>query len=203
VIAQVSHHPQLIRQARQGEDSALGNLFDSYRGYLTLLCRLQINRRLQGKLSASDVVQETFLEAQRDFPSFQGSSVLELMGWLRRILATNLANAHRHYLGVKGRDARLERSFQEDFDHSSAVLETGLKRDESPSEHVARREDAFLLAHALEQLPAHYRDVLVYRYFEDKTFPEIAQLMQRSTGSVEKLWARALVRLRRQWGGKE
>jgi RNA polymerase sigma-70 factor (ECF subfamily) len=62
-----------------------------YENYLLLLARLQIGRRLQSKVDAADLVQETFLEAHRHFTQFRGRTEEELVGWLRQILAANLA----------------------------------------------------------------------------------------------------------------
>src|SRR5262245_16251802 len=99
----------LLRQARDGDVIALGQLMELYRHYLALLARLQIGRRLQGKVDASDLVQETFLEAHRDFAQFQGICEKELVSWLRQVLASNLANQVRRYFGTQRRDIRLER----------------------------------------------------------------------------------------------
>ena len=99
----------LLALARAGEGAALGQLLEQHRGYLALLARLQIGRRLQGKVDASDLVQETFLEAHRNFGLFRGSNETAFVGWLRQILATNLAQSCRHYFGTQRRDVRLER----------------------------------------------------------------------------------------------
>src|SRR5579871_6462581 len=89
----------LLRLARAGEAQALGRLMECYRNYLGLLARLQIGRRLQGKVDPSDLVQETFLDACRAFDQFRGTTEAELLGWLRRCLATNLASLARRYSG--------------------------------------------------------------------------------------------------------
>src|SRR5579864_9421780 len=100
---------QLLTEARAGRGEALGQLLEGYRRYLVLLARLQIERNLQGKADPSDLVQETFLEAHRDFAQFRGTTEAELLGWLRRMLASNLANLVRRYKTTKGRNVRLER----------------------------------------------------------------------------------------------
>src|SRR5260370_34071217 len=123
---------QLVCLARAGDGRALGRLLELYRNYLTMLARLQIGRRLQGKADASDLVQETFLEAYRDFGQFQGSTEQELASWLRRILAWNLANLVQHYCGAQRRDVRLERELAAEMDESSRVLE--LRSEEHTSE---------------------------------------------------------------------
>src|SRR5947208_418663 len=91
----------LLHCARQGSQPALGQLLELYANYLKLLARLQIDHRLQGKVDPSDVVQETFLEAHRDFVQFRGQSEEEFVGWLRQILVSNLANVVRHYHGTR------------------------------------------------------------------------------------------------------
>src|SRR5438552_18698210 len=100
---------QLLVLARAGSGGALGQLLERYRSYLTLLARLQISRRLQGKVDAADLVQETFLAAHRNFVRFRGTTEAELVSWLRQILASRLAKLMRRYWGTQSRDVRLER----------------------------------------------------------------------------------------------
>jgi RNA polymerase sigma-70 factor (ECF subfamily) len=189
---------RLIRQARAGDVEALGQIFRLYRHYLGLLARVQIGRRLQGKADPSDLVQEAFLKAHRHFDQFRGEHEAELVAWLRQILATTLANHVRHYFGRKRRDVRLEQELTAELDASSRVLDGGLlARDSSPSQQAARHEQAVRLADALDRLPPGHRQVLVLRHLEGLTFPDVALRMGRSLGSVEKLWVRALARLRR------
>ena len=167
---------ELLTQARREGGEAVGQLLEPYRNYLTLLARLQVGRRLQGKVDASDLVQETFMEAHRDFARFRGTTEGELMAWLRQILATNLAVQ---------------------LDQSSQALDCGLvDRSASPSEKAARRERAVLLADALEQLPPAYREVLILRHLEEMRFPEVARRMGRTLDSVKNLWVRALAQVR-------
>lgn len=192
---------QLLQEAKEGSVETLGQLLEFYRRYLALLARVQIGQRLQGKIDASDLVQETFLEAHRHFARFRGDTEAQLTQWLRQILAAKLATLCRHYLGTKGRDPRLEQEIEDAFTRSSMLLGGGLVAEQSsPSQQVARREQAVLLAGALEQLPDAYREVLVLRHLEELTFPEVAQRMGKSLASVHKLWMRALARLKMQFG---
>jgi RNA polymerase sigma-70 factor (ECF subfamily) len=187
----------LLQSARAGEGAALGRLLEPYRNYLTLLARLQVGRRLQGKVDASDLVQETFMEAHRDFARFRGTTEGELMAWLRQILATNLADEVRRFQGTRRRNVRLERNLAVQLDQSSQALDCGLvDRSASPSEKAARRERAVLLADALERLPPAYREVLILRHLEELRFPEVARRMGRTLDSVKNLWVRALAQVR-------
>jgi len=191
----------LLARARAGQGDALGRLLERYRGYLTLLARLQISKRLQGKVDAADLVQDTFLEAHRHFTGFRGTSEREFVAWLRQILAGVVANLVRHYLGTRRRDPRLECELAAELDQSSRVLDGGLAaRQSTPSERAARREQAVLLADALERLPEDYREVLVLRHLEGLSFPEVARRLDRTQDSVKKLWTRALDRLRQTLG---
>jgi RNA polymerase sigma-70 factor, ECF subfamily len=193
---------ELLRLARGGHGPALGQLLERYRNYLTLLCRLQLGRRLQGKVEAADLVQETFLKAHRDFAGFRGAAEAEFTAWLRQLLATSLAGVLRHYLGTQRRDVRLEQQLAAELEESSRLLDGGLVAPvSSPSQQAARREQGVLLADALGRLPADYREVLILRHMEGLTFPEVAQQMGRSVDAVKKLWARALAQLRLVFGG--
>jgi RNA polymerase sigma-70 factor (ECF subfamily) len=192
---------QLLAAARRGDAEARGRLLESYRSYLTLLARLEIDRRLQGKADPADLVQETFLEAHRDLDRFRGTTEKEFLTWLRQVLVSNLANLVRRYLRTKGRDVRLERDLAIELDESSRALDRGLVAHQStPSQQAARHELAVQLADALEKLPADYREVIILRHLEDLRFPEVAGRMGRTTEAVKKLWARALLRLRNSLG---
>jgi RNA polymerase sigma-70 factor (ECF subfamily) len=187
----------LLPLARAGDADALGELLQLHRPYLELLARLQLGRRLQSKVDANDLVQETFLDAHASFADFRGTTEKELVAWLRQVLAYNLASLLRRYLGTRRRDVELEQQLARDLDESSLALDAALVApDSSPSQQAARREQAVLLAGALGQLPADYRDVIILRQLEGLSFPEVARRLNRSLDSVKKLWVRGLTRLR-------
>jgi RNA polymerase sigma-70 factor, ECF subfamily len=191
----------LLQRARAGDGTAFGGLLECYRNYLTLLARLQIGRRLQGKLDPADVVQEAFLRAHHCFGQFRGECEAEFIAWLRQVLASRIAELARHYYSAQRRDVRLERELAMDLDQSSRDLDRALVAPgSSPSQQASRREQAVVLADALEQLPPHYREVIILHQLEDRSFPDVARRMGRSLDSVKNLWVRALGRLRRLLG---
>lgn len=195
-----SNPDRLLARGRQ--DGAVGELLDLYRGYLKVLARMQIGSRLQGKVDASDAVQEVFLRAYRGFREFQGGTERELLGWLRKILSRVLADLTRQFYGARRRDVRLEREMDQHLDRSSQVLAAALAAVQStPSEQAVRKEQAVLLAEAIEQLPEDYREVIIMRHLEQLGFAEVAQRMDRSLDSVKNLWARALARLQQTLTG--
>src|SRR5262249_13416111 len=149
-----------------------------YQAYLALLARLQIGRRLQGKVDAADLVQETFLEVHRHFDQFRGTTEAEFVHWLRQILAGLLANLLGRYFGQPRRNVRLERGLGDQLTESSRVLDQSLVAAcSTPSQRAARREQAVLLADALGRLSEDYREVIVLHHLEELTFPEVARRM--------------------------
>jgi RNA polymerase sigma-70 factor (ECF subfamily) len=191
----------LLALARAGDATARGALLEAHRPYLELLARVQLGGRLRGKADAADVVQETFLEAHRDLSAFRGTTAAEFAAWLRQALARNLANLLRHYYGTQARDPRLEQELADD-PSSQSPGEVPAAPLSTPSRLATRREDAVRLADALHSLPEDYRDVLVLRYLEGLSFPAVAARLSRSVDSVEKLWVRALARLRQMMGAE-
>jgi RNA polymerase sigma-70 factor (ECF subfamily) len=189
-----------MARARAGEDETLDRLLGLYRGYLKLLARTQIEAQLRVRLDPSDLVQETMIEAYRDFARFRGATEPELMVWLRRILARNLADQLKRHRSPK-RDLRREQSLEAVLDRSSKCLQSGLAGLSTPSRKASRREQTVLLADALERLPEDYRRVIIWRHLERVKFAEIAHRMGRTSGAVRMLWARALERLRHELEG--
>ena len=135
----------LLPLAKAGHADALGQLLELYRNYLELLARLQIGRRLQSKVDAADLVQETFLDAHASFAEFRGATERELVAWLRRVLAFNLASLVRRYRGTRRRDVALEQELAGELDESSHALDHGfVAATSSPSQQAVRREQAVL-----------------------------------------------------------
>lgn len=190
----------LLDRARGGDGHNVGELLQHYRNYLMLLATTQITRRLQPRLSPSDIVQETMLRAHRYFPSFRGQTERELLAWLRQILVTSLARfVERHMLAAK-RDIRREVSlerFGASVDESSTQLASMLQAEgRSPSAEVQHHEDVVVLADLLAQLPEQYRQVLILRNIQSLPFEEVAERLDRSLGATRMLWLRAIEKLR-------
>jgi RNA polymerase sigma-70 factor (ECF subfamily) len=195
----------LIRRCRAGDAEARQQLFSRYQHYLHVLARAQLGKQLRGKCAPSDIVQQTLLEAHRDFSGFQGEHEGELLAWLRRILAHNLYNEARRY-NTRQRDAGREVSLdqvQAGVDHSSLALAHAIPAGtETPSHLASQRESAVLLADALARLPEDYQTVLLLRVFEGLSAEEVAQRMGRTAGAVRMLQMRALTALRSELSGE-
>jgi RNA polymerase sigma-70 factor, ECF subfamily len=191
---------RLLAQARAGDSDCLGRLFQYYTNYLKILVSTHIDEKLQTRCSPSDIVQETYCEAHRDFEKFRGCTETEFLTWLRAILVNNMAReVERHVLAAK-RDVRREVRLDamcNAMERSAARVESALAdQGPSPSSDVNRREYAVLLANYLAELPADYRRVLVLRHCEGLSFKDVAERMGRSTGAVRMLWLRAIGEIR-------
>ena len=171
---------------------------DRFRSYLLLLARVRLDPRLKGKLDASDIVQQTLLEAHQILGQFRGNTVAEQAAWLRQILARNLANAARD-LGRAKRDVRRERSIQAALDESASSLEAWLAAEQSsPSQQAQRHERAVLLAEALAMLPEAQREAVVLRHWQGWSLADIAKQLDCTTAAVTGLLHRGLKNLRKQ-----
>jgi RNA polymerase sigma-70 factor (ECF subfamily) len=174
----------------------LPHSLEHYQAYLLLLARVKLDPRLRDKLDASDIVQQTLLEAYQQRDGFHGRSEAELTAWLRQILAHNLADALRGFLRAK-RDMARERSLEEALTNSSLRLASWLAAEQSsPSQQAIRHEDAVHLADALARLPEAQREALVLQHWHGWSLAEIGQDLGRSPAAVAGLIKRGLKQLR-------
>jgi RNA polymerase sigma-70 factor (ECF subfamily) len=169
---------------------------ERFRAYLLLLARAQLGTRFQGKLDASDVVQQTLLEAHHKRGQFRGQGHGQLLAWLRRLLACTLADALRTITRAK-RDAGRECSLEAALDQSSERLTAWLAADQSsPSEQADRSEQLLRLAEALTTLPEAQRQALVLRHCHGWPVAEISRELGRSPTAVAGLLKRGACQLR-------
>ncbi len=192
---------ELLQLALRGDQESLDQLLANYVGYLKVLTNAQLDRRIQHRVSPSDIVQETLFEAHRDFGRFSGDELEQFTSWLRRVLVHNISNAvGTHVLAAK-RSVRREQSLGE---LSSSVDRSHLRLSafasdhrRSPASEADHQESLAQLAGALEQLPPDYRTVIVLRHLDGLAFDDVAKRMHRTTGAARMLWMRAIERLRR------
>jgi RNA polymerase sigma-70 factor (ECF subfamily) len=156
----------LLVRAKGGDGAALGRLLERYQNYMGLLVRLQIVRARKS-VDIDAVLEGIRLEIFRRTAGFRGVSEQDFLTWLRRVTAAVLANHIRQDLAANRRDLRFERALSDELDRSSFALSRSLGGSQSgSSEPGARPENAVLLADALQELPADYREVIILRQLE-------------------------------------
>ena len=199
VKAQMSEEAgSLMERAARGEDQAWGSLMLAEEERLRRMALFRMDRRLQGRLDASDVVQEAYIEATARRAEFFGQSETPLFLWLRGIVANKLRELHRHHLGTQMRDAGREIAGRESgSDATSEALVARLACDSSgPGTAVARIEVKVRLHEALDTMDELDREVLALRHFEQLSNAEAAQVLQIQERAAAQRYVRALKRLK-------
>jgi RNA polymerase sigma-70 factor (ECF subfamily) len=171
---------------------------ERFRSYLLLLARVRLDPLVRAKVGASDVVQQTLLEAHRDHDQFRGRTIVEQAAWLRQILARNLANILR-YLRRDKRDVAREQPLQAALDESASRLEAWLAAEQSsPSQQAQRHERAVRLAQALAELPENQREAVILRHWHRCSLAQIGERLGCTTAAVTGLLHRGLRKLREE-----
>jgi RNA polymerase sigma-70 factor (ECF subfamily) len=183
----------LLQKARGGDESARDRLFQACRNYVTIAARAEMASWLKAKVDASDLVQQSLLEAHRGLKDFRGTTEAEWLGWLRRIVVHNAADFVRRFHGVEKRRAGREVPLaREDSDAPGRQLAAG---DLSPSQLLLQKEQQLQVADAVARLPEDYQEVVILRNLQQLPFDEVAVRMGRSRPAVQMLWMRAIRKL--------
>jgi RNA polymerase sigma-70 factor (ECF subfamily) len=191
---------QRLAAARDGSPQDLGELLETCRNYLLMVANRELDAELQAKGGGSDLVQETFLDAQRDFGGFRGRTEGELLNWLRAILQHNLANFRRRYHATDRR--AVTREVPLDDTHQGGELRAALADDvPTPSGVAVAREEVQLLERALDRLPETYRQVIRLRHQDQLAFEAIGARLDRSADAARQLWVRAIAELQKELRG--
>lgn len=183
---------------RSGDSHAAGELFTVYRDRLKKMIRLRMDSRLQGRLDASDVLQEAYIDVQRKAADF-ASRGLPVYLWLRLVVAERLIQLRRHHLGTQMRDAAQQVSLTRGgppaaSTHSLANLLLG--RHTSPTQAAVRAERQLRLQEALNSMDPIDREILALRHFEELSNNEAATVLDLSKSAASNRYIRALKRLK-------
>jgi RNA polymerase sigma-70 factor (ECF subfamily) len=189
----------LVERLKAGDPDALAELFSAHRAMLRRMIELRLDPRLSGRVSASDVLQDVYLDASQRVRHFVGKPEMPFIVWLRLVTGQRLIDLHRQHLGAQRRDARAEISIDRggSLSASSVCLAAQLVGHlTSPSQAAARLETIATLETALDQLDPIDREVLALRHFEELSNRETAAILGIEASAASKRYLRALERLK-------
>jgi RNA polymerase sigma-70 factor (ECF subfamily) len=197
--ANESEMTRLIERAVGGDQQAWGQLLSRHRDRLRRMVALRIDRRLRGRVDASDVIQEASLEAARRLPEYLKNPTMPFFLWLRFLTGQRLLEQHRIHLGAKARDAGREISLYHGAlpETTSAALAAHLLGHlTSPSEEAIRAERRIRMQEVLNTMDPVDREILALRHYEQLSNSEVAEVLDMDKSATSKRYARALVRLK-------
>jgi len=190
---------ELLGRATAGDDSALAALFHQYRKRLRQMVRLRLDRRLQGRVDPSDVLQEAYLDMTQQFPSYvDRREEMPFFLWLRMVTGQRLMRIHRKHLGTAMRDAGREVSLHRGAmpqATSESLAARLLGRITSASELAVRAERQLQLQQALNGMDPIDREIIALRHFEELSNSEVAQALNLSKAAASNRYVRAMTRL--------
>ncbi len=190
---------RMLEQAQTGDEAAMAELFDRYRKRLRQMVRLRLDRRLQGRVDSSDVLQDAYLDARKKLPTYSAKGDLPFFLWLRLVVGQKLTDLHRHHLGTQMRDATRDVSIYRGPmpEATSFALAAQLMGNVTTPSHAAiRAESKLQIQDALNAMDAIDREVLTLRHFEMLTNAETAQVLELSHAAASNRYVRALKRMK-------
>ena len=189
----------LVDRLHSGDRQALTDLFQRHRDRLRRMVELRMDARLQGRVDASDVLQDAFLDAATSLDTYLRGTELPPFLWLRCVVSQRLSRYHRRHLGTKMRDADHEVSLYRNplpQASSAALASMLLGRLTSPSDAAIRAEQVLRVQEALNALDPLDREVIALRQFEELSRAETAQVLGITEEAGAKRYIRALKRLK-------
>ncbi|HEV3260019.1 MAG TPA: sigma-70 family RNA polymerase sigma factor [Gemmataceae bacterium] len=189
----------LLAQARAGQPAALNELFSRHRERLRRMVEIRLDRRLHGRIDASDVIQDAYVEVVERLAEYFRNPKLPFFLWLRLVVGERLMKLHRQHLGTQMRDAGRQVSLYREAlpaASSAALAAHLLGRQTSPTQAAVRAERMLRLQEALNTLEPIDREILSLRHFEELNRAESAQVLGIEEAAAAKRYIRALKRLK-------
>ena len=194
----------LIRRVEGGDEAALCELFARYRDRLRRMVKLRMDRRLQGRLDASDVLQEAYLDVAKRAAEYRESPKMPVFLWLRLITGQRLMALHRQHLGAQMRNVGQEVSLHRGAlppASSISIAAMLLGRITSPTRAARRAEMQERLQDILNAMDPIDREILTLRHFEEMGNGETAQVLGISKSAASSRYIRAVMRLKKELAG--
>jgi RNA polymerase sigma-70 factor (ECF subfamily) len=191
----------LLDRVRRGDQAALSELLSQHRERLKRMVRLRLDRRLQGRVDESDVLQEALLDVAKKLEDYLANPKAPFFLWLRAVTGLKLAEIHRHHLGTQQRDAGREVSIYRGAlpeANSLSLAAQLLGKFTSPSQAALKAERRIMLQEALNMMDPIDREILALRHFEQLTNAETAEVLGLSESGASARHIRAIQRLRKR-----
>lgn len=193
--SEASQDAALIKQALDGDQEAIDRLLTQYREPLKRMVALRLDPAIYPRVDASDIVQETLIEAAHRMPDYLQRKPMPFGLWLRKTAMQRLIMERRRHKGAAGRTVSREVALPE---KSSLLLaQQVMAKGSSPSQHVGRREQVVAIRRAVGQLAEMDREVVLMYWIEGLNYAEIGAVLGIEEATARKRQARALVRLGR------
>lgn len=186
----------MLARVKHGDPAAAQIFFERYRPYLRVICALQLPRLCQHREDASDIVQQTLIDAARGIVALRGQTQGEFEGWLATLLERNILQSVRRNTAER-RDVRREAADLQISDSAQLVWQSLHGDQLSPESVIFLGEAALQLAEALEHLPEDQRTAIELRYLGQEPLKSIAEQMSMTTGAVAGHLRRGLENLRK------
>jgi len=199
VRAMASDDPDTRELVSCEDGKLLGELFLRHRERLRRMIQVRMDRRLQGRIDPSDVLQETYMELSRSLAAYLRDPAIPFFLWVRMIAGRKLQALHRHHLGTKTRDAGREVSLDRDGAPQASSVSLAaqlLGRLTAPSEAAMRAELQRRVQESLDSMDVLDREVLALRHFEQLSNAETAHVLGISEQGASNRFVRALKRLK-------
>jgi RNA polymerase sigma-70 factor (ECF subfamily) len=190
---------ELLTQAAAGDEQAMAQLFQRFRKRLKQMVRLRLNRRLQGRVDDSDILQEAYLEAAKRLRDYLTNRPLPFFLWLRHLTGEKLIDIHRRHLGAQMRDAGQEVSLHRGPMPAASSVSLAaqlLGRLTSPSQAAIKAETRLRVQEVLNSMDPLDREILALRHFEQLTNAEVAETLGLNESTASSRHLRALKRLK-------
>ncbi len=180
---------ELLQSARQGDDAALNQIWQELRTYLLIIANQRLDVGLRGKMDASDVVQQSLMDAHKGFDEFRGQTEGEIKAWVCKLVIHNLVDAGRRFRLSQKRSIGKETSWTTENEL------TAIKDDKSPSTLLRQRETDDEMARAVSQLPQRSQQVLELRHRLGLSHAQVAVELGMTESGAQKLWSRIVLEL--------
>ena len=189
---------ELIEKAKKGDEGSLANLFARYKQQLQRMIEFRMDHKLRGRIGASDVLQEAYLDLSRKLANFDPQK-MSFFVWLRLVTNERIINLYNEHIKVQKRDARREQQNSPVYASSINLAGHLIDRCTSISGKAIKVERAAQIESVLDQLEEADREIIALRIFEGLTNQETAEILGLTKQTASKRFIRAISRLKEEF----